>query len=178
VIAPTFEELRKIAADNHFTLTDEECQFFYNIISANLDNYARVSELPDRHLPTKYPRLPGHRPAPEENPFNAWYWRTAIKGASKGKLAGKTVALKDSIGVYGIPQMVGSGALDGSMADEDATVVTWILDEGGEIAGKATYPSFLFLFFPLLLDLSFLPLSFLFSSPFLFPFSFLPHLPL
>jgi amidase len=140
VIAPTFDELRAIAKSNHFSLTDEECQFFYNCIVGNLEAYSRVQQLPDDlvALEIKYPRLPGRRPTPKENPHNAWYWKTAIKGANQGMLAGKKVALKDSVGVYGVPNMVGSGVLDGGMGDEDATVVTWMLDQGVEIAGKAT----------------------------------------
>lgn len=35
-------------------------------------SYARVDELPDPQLPVTYPRTPGHRPAPEDNPYNAW----------------------------------------------------------------------------------------------------------
>lgn len=35
-------------------------------------SYARVDELPDPQLPVAYPRTPGHRPAPEDNPYNAW----------------------------------------------------------------------------------------------------------
>jgi amidase len=47
------------------------------------------------------------------------------------------VALKDNICLAGVPMMVSANFLDGSVPDIDATVVTRILDEGGEIAGKA-----------------------------------------
>jgi amidase len=36
-----------------------------------------------------------------------------------------------------VPMMVGAGFLEGTVPDIDATIVTRILDEGGEIAGKA-----------------------------------------
>ena len=63
--------------------------------------------------------------------------KTAIKGKPGGKLAGRRVALKDNICLAGVPMMVGAGFLDGSVPDLDATIVTRILDAGGEIAGKA-----------------------------------------
>jgi amidase len=85
----------------------------------------------------KYPRDGGWRPKPEENKHNAWYYKTAIKGQPGGKLAGKRVALKDNVCLAGVPMMVGAAFLEGSVPDIDATIVTRILDAGGEIAGKA-----------------------------------------
>ncbi|KAJ7343094.1 hypothetical protein OS493_040558 [Desmophyllum pertusum] len=70
-------------------------------------------ELPDPKLPVKYPRTPGYRPTQEDNPCNAWYWCCDIKGASKGKLQGKTVAIKDNTCVAGVPMMNGSLTLEG-----------------------------------------------------------------
>lgn len=58
------------------------------------------------------------------------YWKTDIVGASRGKLLGKTVAIKDNIAVAGVPMMVGCSALEGYVPEFDATVVTRILDEG------------------------------------------------
>ncbi|CAH3021058.1 unnamed protein product, partial [Porites evermanni] len=101
------------------------------------DTYQRISELPDPKPHVKYPREPGYRPAPEENPFNAWYWRCNIVGTPSGKLLGKTIAMKDTISVAGIPMMCGSHLLEGYIPDYDATVVSRILDAGGTITGKA-----------------------------------------
>ena len=61
----------------------------------------------------------------------------AIKGAPGGKLAGSRVALKDNVCLAGVPMMVGADVLEGYVPDVDATIVTRILDAGGEIAGKA-----------------------------------------
>jgi amidase len=88
-------------------------------------------------LPVKYPRGPGYRPPAEENRLNAWYWKCSIKGAPAGKLAGKKIAMKDNVCVAGIPMMNGSNVLEGYVPDVDATIVTRILDAGGEIVGKA-----------------------------------------
>ena len=65
------------------------------------------------------------------------YWRCDIKGASSGKLVGKTVAIKDNTCVAGVPMMNGSLTLEGFVPDVDATVVSRILDAGGHIVGKA-----------------------------------------
>ena len=42
------------------------------ISSTLADTYQRLYELPDPKLPVKYPRTPGYRPSPEDNPYNAW----------------------------------------------------------------------------------------------------------
>jgi amidase len=99
--------------------------------------YAALDAVPDELPAVKYPRDGGRRPAPEENQHGAWYVKTPIKGAPGGKLAGRRVALKDNVCLAGVPMMVGAKFLDGSVPDIDATIVTRILDAGGEIAGKA-----------------------------------------
>jgi amidase len=63
--------------------------------------------------------------------------KTQVKGADAGLLAGRRVALKDNICLAGVPMMIGSSIMEGYVPDIDATVVTRILDAGGEIAGKA-----------------------------------------
>ena len=75
-------------------------------------------------------------PAASENPNGGWFVRTSIKESDTGLLAGKTVAIKDSIMVAGLPMINGSNLLDGFVPDTDAVVVTRILAAGGEIIGK------------------------------------------
>ena len=72
------------------------------------------------------------------------YWRCDIPGAPAGKLHGKTLAIKDSICVAGVPLMCGSRMLEGYVPDNDATVVSRILDAGGKIIGKAVCEEFCF----------------------------------
>ncbi|WP_254885156.1 hypothetical protein [Salipiger sp. HF18] len=57
------------------------------------------------------PRTIGTRPAPEGNPLNAWYYKSAVTGAETGKLPGKTVVLKDNVMLAGVPMMNGSSTL-------------------------------------------------------------------
>src|SRR4030095_6286884 len=74
------------------------------------------------------------RPEGEENKYNAWYYKAEVKGAPTGKLAGKSVALKDNVCLAGVPMMNGASTLEGYVPDVDATIVTRILDAGGTIA--------------------------------------------
>ena len=99
--------------------------------------YAALDAFPDDKPAVKYPRDGGKRPKPDENKLGAWYYKTSIKGKAGGKLAGRRIALKDNVCLAGVPMMIGAQFLDGSVPDIDATIVTRILDEGGEIAGKA-----------------------------------------
>jgi amidase len=99
--------------------------------------YAALDAFPDEKPAVKYPRDGGWRPNAAENPLNAWYYKTSIKGKASGKLAGRRVALKDNVCLAGVPMMVGAQFLEGTVPDIDATIVERILDAGGEIAGKA-----------------------------------------
>ena len=99
--------------------------------------YRKLEEIPEIKPPVKYPRLPGYRPKPEENPFNGWYWKTEIQGADTGPLKGERIAIKDVICVAGVPMMAGLQVLEGYIPDIDATVITRLLDAGAIIVGKA-----------------------------------------
>lgn len=137
VTKPTIDELRTIAEANHLHATDGDLASFRALMEGVLASYARLDALPEPRPTVKYPRDPGFRPGPEENRLNAWYWRCAIKGAPSGRLAGKTIAIKDNVCVAGVPMMNGAAVLEGFVPDIDATIVTRILDAGGEIVGKA-----------------------------------------
>jgi amidase len=136
--SPTLEQLRRIALDHGLHLGDAELESFRRLIAGALDSYRRVDRLADPMPAVAYLRGPGYRPRPEDNPYNAWYWRCSIRGASDGPLTGKRVAIKDNVCVAGIPMMNGSSILEGYVPEFDATIVTRILDAGGEIVGKST----------------------------------------
>ncbi len=141
---PSIDDMRKAAAAYHLTLTPEDLVSFRDLTDGVIASYRRLDELTEPKLPVKYPRATGHRPAPEDNPLNAWAWKCSIKGAPTGKLAGKTIAIKDNVCVAGIPMMNGTAVLDGYIPDIDATVVTRLLDAGAEIAGKSVCESLCF----------------------------------
>jgi amidase len=137
VLPPSVNQLQEIAAFYGMHLTSEDAASFQGLMVGSIASYNRLDQLPEPKLPVKYPRAPGHRPSAEENPYNAWYWKTNIVGASSGLLVGKKVAVKDNICVAGVPMMNGSRWLEGYVPDVDATVVSRVLDNGGLIAGKA-----------------------------------------
>jgi amidase len=134
---PTIEQLEGISRSFGLALSEDDLMSFRELMRGPIASCARLDRLVEPKLPVKYPRAPGYRPSPEENPHNAWYWKTEIKGAPSGLLADKAVAIKDNICVAGVPMMNGSQLLEGYVPEIDATVVTRILEAGGTIAGKA-----------------------------------------
>ena len=142
VVLPTPTQLRAVAAQCGLALSDEDVASFRGLMQSSVDAYNLVGAMPDEVPPVKYPRTPGYRPSPEENPRNAWYRKATVKGADSGKLKGKKVALKDNIMLAGVPMMNGSSTLEGYVPDFDATIVTRMLDAGAEIAGKVHCESF------------------------------------
>lgn len=137
VSQPTPEQLRAIAQDMGLSLTDDDIASFAGLMQGYVEGYNALDAMPD-NLPTvKYPRTPGYRPSGTENPYNAWYVKTSIKGAPSGALSGKRVVMKDNVMVAGVPMMNGASTLEGYVPEIDATIVERILDAGGEIAGKA-----------------------------------------
>jgi len=134
---PTTEQLQGIAFDLGMDLQPDVLDQFRSLMEASIASYDVVDSLPDEKPPVRYPRTPGYQPQPEENPYGAWYIRTTVKGAPGGKLAGKTVVLKDNVCLAGVPMMNGASSLEGYVPDIDATIVTRMLDAGATILGKA-----------------------------------------
>ncbi|MGB3867501.1 MAG: amidase [Xanthobacteraceae bacterium] len=142
VSLPTPDQLRAVAAQCGLSLTSDDVVSFLGLMRGSIDAYNAVAAMPDELPVVTYPRTPGYAPAPEDNPRNAWYRKTSVKGAPKGKLKGRTVALKDNIMLAGVPMMNGSATLEGFVPDFDATVVTRMLDAGAEIVGKTHCENF------------------------------------
>src|SRR5213080_1079385 len=134
---PTIGQLREIAHMYGMHLNDADLESFRGLMSAIFESYRRIDQLPKTALPVRYARTGGYRPPVEENPLNAWYQKCSIKGAASGPLVGKRIAIKDNVCVAGVPMMNGSSVLEGYVPEFDATIVTRILDAGGEIVGKA-----------------------------------------
>ena len=141
---PTPEQLRAIAEDLGMTMSDADIASYLAIMQPNFLAYDAIEAVPDYLPQTKYPRTPGYRPEGEENKYNAWYVKSTVKGASSGKLAGKTVVLKDNVCLAGVPMMNGASTLEGYTPDIDATIVTRVLDAGGTILGKSHCEYFCF----------------------------------
>jgi amidase len=135
---PTIGQLQEIAGSFGLVLGDDDLASFAGLIGPLLESYAELERMADpAPLAPRYPRTAGRRPDPSDNPYNAWAWRCEIAGAPDGPLAGKRVAVKDSVAVAGVPMTNGSAALEGYVPEVDATVVTRTLDAGATIVGKA-----------------------------------------
>ncbi|XP_046555589.1 amidase-like [Haliotis rubra] len=138
VVLATSDDLRNLSQELRLGCSDDDIEGVRDTFRKYSTSLQRVYDLPDLSLPVKYPRTPGHRPTQADNPCNAWYWRCDIKGSGSGLLVGKTVGVKDNIAVAGVPMMNGSRLLEGYVPEFDATVVTRILDAGGNIIGKTS----------------------------------------
>src|SRR5262245_12631007 len=137
VSLPTPEQLRKIAADMNLSLTDADVASFLELMKPSIDGYNVVDQLPDNLPVVKYPRTPGIRPQPEDNKHNAWYVKSPVEGAPSGERKGQTGLLNDNVMLDCGPVINGDSTLEGYVPDDDATVVTQILNAGGTILGKA-----------------------------------------
>jgi amidase len=139
---PSVEDILENAAELGMSFTPEEAAEYLALMQGSLDGYDLVDALPDFIPQVKYPRTPGYRPQGEENKYGAWYFKSTVKGAPEGKLAGKTVVLKDNVNLAGVPMMNGASTLEGFVPTYDATIVTRLLDAGATIMGKATCEHF------------------------------------
>ena len=134
---PTVQQLQEIVSALHMSMSEREVGEYLDVLEGTMQAYDRIAQLPDYLPEVRYPRTPGTRPAPSENPLGAWSVKSEIKGAPYGPLAGKRIVLKDNICLAGVPMMNGSSTLEGYVPDVDATVAVRILDAGGTIVGKA-----------------------------------------
>ncbi len=134
---PSLTQMRDMADQFGMSLSDAQLTEFSEIMEPYIQAYDRLDAMPDNLPEVRYPRSPGYRPSPSENPLNAWYYKTDIKGALDGPLRGKKIAIKDTVCVAGVPMMNGSSIMEGYTPEIDATIITRILDAGGTIAGKA-----------------------------------------
>ena len=139
---PTLDDIRRIAEERGFPLDAGEAEGYLEHLQSFFDAFDLVDSLPDNLPSVRYPRTPGYRPEPDEDPHNAWAHRATVRGAEDGPLRGRSVVLKDNIMVADLPMANGSRTLEGYVPEIDATVVTRVLDAGGTIVGKATCEGF------------------------------------
>jgi amidase len=141
---PTLQNLQEVANRLGFSMADGELEEYFVLMQDGLAAYELIDAIPEKSSEQRYPRQAGYRPSPDENRYGAWYRKATVKGAAKGKLAGKKIVLKDNVCLAGIPMAAGTSILEGYVPSMDATIVTCILDAGGEIVGKAVCENFSF----------------------------------
>ena len=135
---PGRQDMTDIAEFYGMSISDSDMAEYQQLLTDMLASFDRIDELEAPVLVSDYKRDKGSAADPNDNPHNAWYWKTTIEGSAEGPLQGKSIAIKDSVCIAGVPMMNGSLAVEGYIPDNDATVITRILDAGGTILGKAT----------------------------------------
>ena len=142
---PTGDELRRLAEAHHFELSQEELEAFQSMLPGMFASLDELDQKPTNLPPVTYrDRDPGVRPRPEDDPLNAIVRRCSVKGAASGKLAGKRLGIKDNVCIAGLPMTCASLVLDGYVPDIDATIITRILDAGGEVTAVLNMDNFAF----------------------------------
>jgi len=135
-VKPTPEQIRAVADGLGLDLSDDELTSYLEQMEAFSRAYVLVDEVPDPEPRVENRRVLWHRPTLATNQYNAWSVKTSIREVHHGRLEGKTLAVKDSICVAGLPMINGASFLRGYVPDVDATVVTRALHAGVEILGK------------------------------------------
>ena len=62
VTRPTVAQVRALADDLGFTLSDADAQSFLGLMAGSFAAYDAVAAMPDHVPAVKYPRTPGYRP--------------------------------------------------------------------------------------------------------------------
>lgn len=138
---PSVEDLVQAAEREGLGLSTSECEELRPFAEAFVRTLDEVEDLPDLIVPTRFPRTPGRRPAPEDDPVNALVRACHVAGTDEGPLAGKRLGIKDNIAVAGIPVTNGSRTLSYT-PQQDAVVVERILEAGGVIVAKTNLDDF------------------------------------
>jgi amidase len=144
---PSRADLIDLGNRHHLHLTEAEVDDFLDLVPTVIAGYDQLDRYPDpvrRVVPAL--REPGARPDPAEDPLNGVVRRCSVKAtaASTGPLSGRTIGVKDTICVAGIPMSCGSRLLFDYTPDVDATVVRRILLAGGHITAVLNTDDFAF----------------------------------
>ncbi|KAL4805339.1 amidase signature domain-containing protein [Aspergillus unguis] len=140
----TIQTLDAVANNLGITIAEHEKEDYLRLLAVYHESAEALMSLPD-YIPevneARFPRKNIHFPSPEDNPLNAWAWKCEIQDqtppSTPGLLAGRTLVIKDSIAVKGVPMLMGTDMVSGYTPDTDATVVNRALEAGAIIKGKA-----------------------------------------
>ena len=139
-MALSIDELREVMAG--LGLSGEDAAEYLGVVEANLGAAALMEEIPVAQ--TAVAARDWERPAEADNALGAWYVRTDISGSSSGKLAGRSVAVKDNVLLAGVPLMNGTSILEGYVPEVDAEIVRRLLAAGARITGKTVCEAYCF----------------------------------
>jgi len=142
---PSKEEIRELSVREHIHLKDEEMDGIEDLFQQLMHEANVVGSLTEQLPRTNYPvREAGYRPDPKEDPYNSFIRKILVPGSGNGPLMGKKLGIKDNIAVRGIPMTNASDLSKDFVPDYDATIVTRILEAGGDIVGKMNMDNYSF----------------------------------
>ena len=123
-------------------MSPSDAKLYVGVVESNLAVAATMDDIP---LEVAKPVDRTWRwPRADENPLGAWYVKTDIQGAASGKLAGRTLAVKDNLLLAGVPLMNGTHVLEGYTPDVDSEIITRVLNAGAKIIGKTVCEAYCF----------------------------------
>lgn len=76
---PTSEHLRRAATDLGLALGEADIEEFYALTTETIEALRPLDRMSDYLPPVTYPRSPGTRPSPEQDPLHAWYVQTSVR---------------------------------------------------------------------------------------------------
>jgi amidase len=145
---PDVQEIARIGVETGLDLTADEISTLEPIIAGVIAGYDDLDQWPDplrEVIPAV--RIPGARPELEDDPLNGIVRRCSVRAAPQidtGLLSGKTIGVKDTVSVAGLPMTCASRLLYDFTPDIDATVVKRILEAGGHITAVMNMDDFAF----------------------------------
>ena len=73
---PSVARVMELADSFGIDMNSEEATLYRGFMQGVINSSRRVDTLTEEKPEVKYPRTTGKRPKPEDNPFNAWYWKS------------------------------------------------------------------------------------------------------
>ena len=83
---PSRQDMTDIAEYYGMNISDSELAEYQQLLTDTLASFDRIDELEAPVLVSGYKRDKGSAADPDDNPHNAWYWKTTIEGATEGPL--------------------------------------------------------------------------------------------
>lgn len=134
---PGIEQLAGYGSGRPGGVSPSELELMRSQVAEYLRVFDRLEQVEDPYVPVRhYYRDPGRPPRRDEDPFHAVVRFCEIRGSGAGPLAGQRIAVKDNIGVAGVPMTGGRPHARAATPAEDAVVVERLLDAGAMIVAK------------------------------------------
>lgn len=136
-VPPSREEIRAAAEAQYLEMDEEELDAYHEAVAKLEASYQRLLELANEHATSSTGKeREWWVPSEDDNPHNSYVIRCGIQGSDAGALAAYTIGIKDNTAIAGLPLTCGGSVLADHISQQDATLVTRLLEEGASINGK------------------------------------------